>query len=112
MAKLGGQIVPETQAEWNLLQDLYAVTGEAKKTGVDDATILMMLNFAAVSIAGQGALGDPVDVPIEGSDRTEACPECDTEIENVVWQMGGTVYVRPCGHEVDGSEIEGWVDDV
>lgn len=110
MVELQGQIVPTSEEEWQLLQDLYEVTGDASKAGIDTEEIVAVLNFVAVSISsyeGEEGLEAP-DIPSDAKRKT--CPECGEEMEDFTASLGGDVEIEPCGCQTTTEEIPGWVD--
>jgi len=113
MVDLQGQVVPKTEEEYQLLNDIYAVTGEAFENGVDRESISVSLQFAAMSILASEDTGT-VEQPPEGSDiePREDCPNCGGNIEDVRAFIGGDAEVSPCGCYVEVAEVPGWLDDV
>lgn len=103
MVDLQGQIVPESQAELDLLNAIYAVTAEAEEAGVDPEDIVVTLNFAAASINAFGDI-DPAEPPDVPSPETR-CPECGEAIDDVLTALGGHVEVRPCGCEMTVDDL-------
>lgn len=109
MVDLKGQAVPETEAEWRLLRDIYDVTGDAYEDDVSKDEIAVALHFAALSIQKFG--GEQIPEPAEPSDDPrEDCPTCGDEIEEVKPFMGGDVEVQPCGCTVTVHQVPGWID--
>jgi len=109
MVDLQGQIVPTSEAEYELLKELYDVTAEAKSEGVETADIATTLQFVAVSIMAYEGDEMPEQPEPPDDDVTENCPECGESIEDVLFSIGEQASIRPCGHEVDVSDVSGWV---
>lgn len=109
MVDLQGQIVPTSDEEYELLQDLYEVTGKARKAGVPTEEISVSLMFVASSILAyedQEAMGEPPERPAD--QRRDTCPNCGEEIGEVDPYMGGDVEILPCGCYVEAKDIPGW----
>lgn len=110
MPEMQGQLVPESEVEWQLMQDLYADTAEAKQGGMSTADITTVLNFVASSIQAHDADPEAESVPDfdKHLSRAEKCPQCEHPIEAVVPSIGGEAQVQPCGCRVDRGEIPVW----
>lgn len=113
MADLQGGWVPETQAEWELINDLNAVTVVAYEDGVAQEDIVSALTYMATSVVTsdpqKATQSDPEPEPIsieesEGSEELDECPYCGEVIEEVQAFLGGNTIVVPCG-------CKGHVDD-
>lgn len=109
MVDLQGQIVPTSEEEYELLQGLYEVTGEARKADVPTEEIVASLTFVAASIMAyeDGEMEEPPERPAE--QRRDTCPDCGEEIEEVDPYMGGDVEILPCGCYVDAGDVPNWV---
>lgn len=110
MTELRGQLVPETEEEWDLLKAIYDVTGDAYEAGMEEEEIAISLHFAALSILAFG--GEQIQEAPSGpsDDPREDCPGCGTEIEDVEAFIGGDVEIRPCGCTIDVDQVPGWID--
>lgn len=108
MVDLQGQIVPETEAEWELLNNIYDVTAHAEEEGVRNEDIVLMLTFAAASVQ---AFGDeePPERPDVDPPETH-CPECGERIDDVLTALGGHVEVLPCGCDMEVDDLPGRFD--
>jgi hypothetical protein len=113
MGEIRGTYVPDTDAEWHLLARLRSVTEEAHENGVEEQDILAALNFVAAGIAlaeTPEETPEPSDEEDAEPEKTEACPECDTDIGDTVVSMGGEVRLQPCGCTVHMDDLDGWVE--
>lgn len=110
MVDLQGQIVPENEVEWELLQRLYEVTGDAFDQGVETDEIVTSLAFVACSILATEDVEavEPSEPPVK--ERRTDCPDCGEEIEDVRPFVGGIAEVRPCRCTVETAEVPGWFD--
>lgn len=114
MGDIEGTYVPDSDAEWALLAELRGLTQTAHEAGVEDDDIIACLSFVAAGIA---LADEPEDVPEpsesedeEEPEKTEECPECGTEIDDVLASMGGGVQVEPCGCMMHMDDLDGWVE--
>lgn len=111
MVDLQGQIIPTSEEEYDLLQGLYEVTGEAQRAGIPTEEIVASLTFVAASIMVYGD-EDPPEPPERPADtRRETCPNCGETIETVNPYVGGDVEIEPCGCFVTTDAVPGWIDD-
>jgi len=109
MVQLQGQVVPTTEAEYELLRGLYEVTGEAKQSDVPSEEIVASLTFVAASIMTVADEETPEPPERPADTRRETCPDCGEEIDDVNPYMGGDVEVLSCGCYVDADDVPGWV---
>lgn len=109
MVEIQGQIVPTDEEEMEFLEDLYAVTGEARKAGLDVDDIVISLNFVAASIRAADEQDSPEGPDAVAESKIEDCPQCGEEIENVKPFIGGEVEVQPCGCSIYHERVAGWL---
>jgi|AntRauTorcE11897_2_1112592.scaffolds.fasta_scaffold28823_1 hypothetical protein len=131
-----GEFVPASEEEHELMMDIFVATREAYTEGVSKARIAQILAwFSATSIDPksldaevielgdeESALKDRLEETLEGAEpntdgRLEFCPEeeCDSRISGVQTQIGGQIYIEPCGHVVewdDKEELGAWADEI
>lgn len=116
-----GNWTPLSEEEKELMEELFVVTREANKNGVSKVRIAGLLSFmASGAIDPQSFDGDDVSIESDGDTLQEhfsrenesqavLCPVCEeegeeTEIVDVTSQLGGQLYIKPCGHMVEWDE--------
>lgn len=111
MVKLNGQVVPETEDEYEMLKGLYEVTGEAQRNNVPQEDIVLTLMFVGSSLTAYGDehLAETAAEP-EAVDKRSTCPECGGDIGDVTASIGGEATVEPCGCNVTVHQVPGWFD--
>lgn len=130
-----GEFVPATEEEHDLMMEIFVATRQAHTEGVSKARIAQILAwFSATSIdpksldaevieldSGGSALAERLKEDLESKqtdgDRVETCPEegCNSRITGVQTQIGGQIFVDPCGHVVEWEEKEklgSWIDEI
>lgn len=114
-----GRWMPQTQQEWELLEDMHAVTRLAAAEGVSRARIASLTAYMAAAAAQQAAIEDTSQTDAQrqraqsdlasrmGEERTSGdllkCPECGGNIEDISGGLGSP-QVEPCGCILDGDE--------
>ena len=114
MVEVQGGIVPETEAEYELLMTLLEATADAHtERGVPEKDIAQLLNFAAMSVvdSSDGSAIDQLEREDDSVEKAEHCPQCGEEIESVRPFIGGDVEIDPCGCSVEHTRVAGWIDD-
>lgn len=117
--------VPESEEEWELMEDIHIATRRANRCGLSRPEIARLLAFmASATLATEEEL-EPIERPTaaEESDedtepdppRAEVCPGCAEPIEDVHTGMGGDLYIQPCGCTIRWEEREqlgAWIEEV
>lgn len=110
MGSLDGVWTPESEAETEFLFRMNEVVQDAYYgQGLPQAQIAGALAFMAASVAMSEPSEGPPEVPT-APEQTDACPECETPIEDVRVFMGGRCVVEPCGCAVHMDDLDGWVE--
>lgn len=113
MADLDGTWTPENDTEMEFISQANQLAQGAYDRGLDREDIAGGLAFLATTLMMQDPDEMPDQPPVpEGPDKVQECPECGDDIERVWANVGGPAVIKPCGHEVEMSEVEGWLDNV
>jgi hypothetical protein len=112
-----GRWIPQSEAEWQLLEDLHAVSRLAATEGVEKDRIASLMAFMAAAasdqagaerIAENGAQSreqgernpaDPVD-----DDSPPDCPSCEEALTHFSGGLG-TPRCPSCGSIIESSEL-------
>lgn len=106
--------MPQTEDEWQLLEDLHIVTRLANQEGVSKARIASLLAFMASAAAQQAAFEG---MPQSGSqalreqmgDEHQAaggpiCPHCQVELKKLGGELGNPQCPN-CGEVIEDVDI-------
>lgn len=113
MVQFDGTVVPETEQEMELLEDLMAVTGDAfEEDDVSRESVVKLLQFSAMAIWEYGGRDMEFDDGSDDGDRRHYCPSCGERIRDVsALSIGGEVKIVPCGCNVEADEVRGWIGE-
>lgn len=115
---LNGTWIPQDETEDRLMEDIHIATRRAHADGVPKERVAALLAFMASATLDPSSDEEPdtgiqeptmdqvFDQGREPPGDTEACPECDTEIDEVIASMGGDLQVLPCGCQFEWEERE------
>ncbi|AGM11989.1 hypothetical protein DNAM5_131 [Haloarcula californiae tailed virus 1] len=127
-----GSFIPMSEREDELMEELFVATREAHSDGVPKVRIASMLAYMAAGACDPAETEretvserpntQDLEERLSEDDDTEPaiCPVCKdsgrlSEIQDVKTQMGGQLFVEPCGCQVewDNREILGeWLEDI
>lgn len=115
--------MPQTEEEWQLMEDIHMVTRHAHNEGVSKARIASLLAFmasAAVTPSPEAGNRSPSQSETQRASEGErratdepVCPECGTAIESLTANMGlNPVVVDPCGCALSPNDLPEGIDDL
>lgn len=127
---LEGSWVPQDRAEERMMEDIHHATRRAHRDGVSRRRVAACLAFMASAAIDPKSDENAEHESVSADEAREKlkreieerkakepryCPDCEDEIAGVSSEVGGRIFVQPCGCEYEWEvreQLGDWADDL